>query len=57
MMVGGTYYDASVGDLVFLSALGKNVLVVNDFQTANELFEKRSANYSDRYESPMINGL
>lgn len=45
------------GDLVFLSALGVNVLIVNDFQTANELFEKRSANYSDRHESPMINDL
>jgi hypothetical protein len=45
------------GDLVFLSALGINVLIVNDFQTANELFEKRSANYSDRHESPMINHL
>lgn len=45
------------GDLVFLSALGVNVLIVNDFQTANELFEKRSANYSDRHESPMINHL
>ncbi|XP_006456136.1 hypothetical protein AGABI2DRAFT_227934 [Agaricus bisporus var. bisporus H97] len=30
------------GDLVFLSALGVNVLIVNDFQTANELFEKPS---------------
>ncbi|KXN85117.1 O-methylsterigmatocystin oxidoreductase [Leucoagaricus sp. SymC.cos] len=45
------------GDLVFLSALGINVLIVNDFQTANELFEKRSSNYSDRHESPMINHL
>ncbi|KAF8874417.1 cytochrome P450 [Infundibulicybe gibba] len=45
------------GNLVFLSVMGKNVLFVNSFQTANELFEKRSANYSDRSESPMINDL
>ncbi|KAF9447473.1 cytochrome P450 [Macrolepiota fuliginosa MF-IS2] len=45
------------GDLVFLSALGINVLIVNNFQTANEIFEKRSVNYSDRHESPMINHL
>ncbi|KAF8154807.1 cytochrome P450 [Crassisporium funariophilum] len=45
------------GDLVFLSSLGKNVLFVNSFQVANELFEKRSANYSDRNESPMVHEL
>lgn len=46
-----------VGHLVFLSVLGKNVLFVNSFQTANELFEKRGSNYSDRSSSPMINDL
>ncbi|KAF8154806.1 cytochrome P450 [Crassisporium funariophilum] len=35
-------------DLVYLSTFGKNVLFVNTFQAAHELFEKRSANYSDR---------
>ncbi|EEB93789.1 hypothetical protein MPER_07513, partial [Moniliophthora perniciosa FA553] len=45
------------GDLVFLSALGKTILVVNSYETANELFEKRGNNYSDRNELPMINDL
>ena len=44
-----------LGDLVFLTVLGKNVLFVNSFKTANDLFEKRSSNYSDRAESQMVN--
>ncbi|KIK63931.1 hypothetical protein GYMLUDRAFT_161793 [Collybiopsis luxurians FD-317 M1] len=45
------------GDLTYLSVLGKSILVVNNYATAQELFEKRSANYSDRNELPMINDL
>ncbi|KAG5722656.1 O-methylsterigmatocystin oxidoreductase [Termitomyces sp. T112] len=45
------------GDLVFLSVLGKNVLFVNSFRVANDLFEKRSANYSDRGHSTMLHEL
>ncbi|KAF9070685.1 cytochrome P450 [Rhodocollybia butyracea] len=45
------------GDLTYLSILGKSILVVNNYATAQELFEKRSANYSDRNELPMINDL
>ncbi|KAI3616408.1 cytochrome p450 [Moniliophthora roreri] len=45
------------GDLVFLSVLGKTILVVNSYETANELFEKRGNNYSDRNDLPMINDL
>ncbi|KAF9043066.1 cytochrome P450 [Panaeolus papilionaceus] len=45
------------GDLVFLSAFGKNVLFVNTFEAANELFEKRSSNYSDRAQSIMSHEL
>ena len=44
-----------LGDLVFLTVFGKNVLFVNSFKTANDLFEKRSSNYSDRAESQMVN--
>jgi hypothetical protein len=44
-----------LGDLVFLTVLGKNVLFVNSFKTANDLIEKRSSNYSDRAESQMVN--
>ncbi|TFK34708.1 cytochrome P450 [Crucibulum laeve] len=54
-----TYYQLAeqFGDLFFLSVFGQNVLVVNSFQTANELFEKRSANYSDRGRSTMVHEL
>ncbi|KAF4610328.1 hypothetical protein D9613_010451 [Agrocybe pediades] len=45
------------GDLVFLSVLGKHLLFVNSFETANELFEKRSAIYSDRPQSTMSHEL
>lgn len=45
------------GELVFLSAFGKNILLVNSFQASNELFDKRSANYSDRTHSPMLHEL
>ncbi|KAF9261074.1 cytochrome P450 [Marasmius fiardii PR-910] len=43
------------GPLVFLEVLGHTILVVNDYDTAVELFEKRGSNYSDRNELPMIN--
>jgi hypothetical protein len=46
-----------IGDLVFLSALGKHILFVNSFQHAYELFEKRSANYADRPTSVMSGEL
>lgn len=43
----------NLGELVFLSALGKHILLVSSFKAANDLFEKRSLNYSDRFQSPM----
>lgn len=36
------------GDVFSLQVLGNNVVVVNSEKAANELFEKRSAIYSDR---------
>ncbi|KAJ3886163.1 cytochrome P450 [Lentinula edodes] len=45
------------GDLTYLNVLGKSILVVNNYSTVKELFEKRSANYSDRYQAPMMNDL
>ncbi|KAF5366998.1 hypothetical protein D9758_003981 [Tetrapyrgos nigripes] len=54
-----TYFNMAqkYGDLVHMSVLGQNILIVSSFQTANELFEKRSSNYSDRNEMPMIKDL
>lgn len=40
-----------------MELLGKTILIVNSYETACDLFEKRSANYSDRNELPMINDL
>ncbi|KAJ4484986.1 cytochrome P450 [Lentinula edodes] len=45
------------GDLTYLNVLGKSILVVNNYSTVKELFEKRSVNYSDRYQAPMMNDL
>ncbi|KAK7452187.1 hypothetical protein VKT23_012290 [Stygiomarasmius scandens] len=43
-----TEWIKSYGDLVFLHGLGNKILVINDLQFINELFEKRWNNYSDR---------
>ncbi|KAG0698625.1 cytochrome P450 [Suillus ampliporus] len=45
------------GDLVYANVLGRHLLLVNSPQIANDLFEKRSVNYSDRNELPMISDL
>ncbi|KAI0926476.1 hypothetical protein AcV7_005406 [Taiwanofungus camphoratus] len=42
------------GDIVHLSVLNKNVIVVGSLQALTELFSKRSANYSNRPYSTMI---
>ncbi|KAI0712386.1 cytochrome P450 [Earliella scabrosa] len=42
------------GNLLYLKALGRSILVVNDAQTAIDLLEKRSATYSSRVASPVI---
>ena len=36
------------GEMMYLSALGKGVLVINSQRVAIDLFEKRSTIYSDR---------
>ncbi|KAF4584991.1 hypothetical protein EYR40_001817 [Pleurotus pulmonarius] len=45
------------GDLVHIEVLGRHIVFVNSIRVANDLFEKRSANYSDRNSLPMINDL
>ncbi|KAJ3769540.1 cytochrome P450 [Lentinula raphanica] len=42
------------GDLTYLNVFGKSILVVNNYATVQELFDKRSANYSDRSQSTMM---
>ncbi|THU79223.1 cytochrome P450 [Dendrothele bispora CBS 962.96] len=43
-----TDWMKTYGDLIFLHGLGNKVLVVNNFEFINDLFEKRWNNYSDR---------
>lgn len=45
------------GDLVYATVMGHRLLFVNSPQIANDLFEKRFVNYSDRNKLPMINDL
>ncbi|KAJ2919362.1 hypothetical protein MD484_g1050, partial [Candolleomyces efflorescens] len=45
------------GDLFFLSIMGQNLLFVNSFKVAYDLFERKSSIYSDRKRSIMINEL
>lgn len=40
--------DWTGSDLVRVSILGNNIIVVNSLEAASDLLEKRSANYSDR---------
>ncbi|KAG6376689.1 cytochrome P450 [Boletus reticuloceps] len=55
-----TTYNAwakKYGDLVYATVMGHRLLFVNSSHIANELFEKRFSNYSDRNKLPMINDL
>ena len=37
-----------------MKVLDKHVLILNSFEATNELFEKRSAKYSDKPHMPML---
>jgi len=50
-------FSKNIGDLVHVEVLGRHILFLNSYRVVNDLFEKRSANYSDRNELPMINDL
>ncbi|KAF8749674.1 cytochrome P450 [Rhizoctonia solani] len=41
-------------DIIYLKMLGHSTIVLNSSQAASDLFEKRSAKYSDRANSPMV---
>ncbi|KAH9977447.1 cytochrome P450 monooxygenase [Russula compacta] len=45
------------GDMVYLSVLNKNIFVISSARILNDLFNQRSANYSDRPHSTMLNKL
>ena len=42
------------GDLFYLEILGRKIVIVNNYDIANELLHKRSANYSDRPVFPLF---
>lgn len=43
-----------IGNFVYASALGNNVLILNKIEDADELFERRAGIYSDRPVIPML---
>ena len=43
----------AIGNIVHASALGSHIVVLNKFEDAEELLEKRAAIYSDRPEFPI----
>ncbi|TBU28897.1 cytochrome P450 [Dichomitus squalens] len=45
------------GDIFYLEILGRKIVVVNNYEMANELMDKRSANYSDRPVFPLFMNL
>jgi hypothetical protein len=42
------------GNVIYFSIAGQHLIYLNDFQTAIDLFEKRSSIYSDRSQTPMM---
>ncbi|PPQ80126.1 LOW QUALITY PROTEIN: hypothetical protein CVT25_001425 [Psilocybe cyanescens] len=47
-------YDSEDSDMVYFELLGQPVLVLGSLKRTNDLFEKRSSNYSDRIRMPMV---
>ncbi|KAF9016298.1 cytochrome P450 [Hymenopellis radicata] len=52
-----TEWAEEFGDVVYLNIPGTPIVILNSLKATNELMEKRSANYSDRPYSHMINDL
>lgn len=42
------------GDMVYFEVLGKGYLILGSTARTNDIFEKRSVNYSDRPQSTML---
>jgi hypothetical protein len=41
-------WAATYGDVVYLEIFGTSMVILNSYKATTDLFEKRSANYSDR---------
>lgn len=46
-----------IGDIIYLEALGQPIIILNSVETVGDLFERRSALYSDRPETVFIHQL
>jgi hypothetical protein len=44
----------TIGDLIHLKALGQHIIFISSYETATDLMERRSALYSDRTHSSMM---
>ncbi|KAI9566868.1 CyP450 monooxygenase [Boletus coccyginus] len=47
-------WSKQYGDLLYLEILGQKILVINSEKVAEDLLDKRSQNYSDRPQVPMV---
>ena len=45
------------GDMIYLNVLGQHFVILSSLNIITDLFEKRSTNYSDRKQMPMLNDL
>lgn len=48
------FLNVDLGDVLYGSALGNHVVILNKWEDAKELLENRSIKYSDRPWIPMI---
>ena len=47
-------WTLSLGDVLYLNVLGQGIIMLGSLKAARDLLEKRSANYSDRLTSVMV---
>ena len=43
--------------MIHLNVVGQHIIILNSFEVINDLFEKRSSNYSDRKKMTMLSEL
>ncbi|KAI0741720.1 cytochrome P450 [Daedaleopsis nitida] len=55
--LGREFRDISLtyGEVAYMKVLGQSIVLLGSYEAACDLFEKRSANYSDRPHSVMVN--
>ncbi|KAL0571956.1 hypothetical protein V5O48_010008 [Marasmius crinis-equi] len=58
-LIGETFYEWSktYGDVFHLKVLNRNIVVLNSMESAHELLEKRSQNYSCRPPFPVVDTM